>query len=565
MKNTQLNKNTSSNRDSFDPVESTAWTQLADHYKTIAPIHMRELFAQDPRRFEKFSIRFGDLLLDYSKNRVTEKTMSLLCNLAEEADLPRWIDKLFAGEEINHTEKRAVLHTALRNRSGEKVLVNGKDVMPEIHEQLRRLRGFSEAVRTRVWRGYTGQPITDVVNIGVGGSDLGPLMACEALKPYAIHDLHMHFVSNVDESHIIDTLEHLKPETTLFIIASKSFTTADTLINAETSREWFLAAAGQTSCMAQHFVAVTANPHEAQKYGIEAENTFEIWDWVGGRYSMWSAMGLSIAISVGMDNFESMLEGAYAMDEHFRKTPMLKNLPVILGLLGIWYNNFFETEAYAVLPYDQHLHRFPPYLRQMDMESNGKRIDREGRTVQYQTGPIIFGQLGITGQHAFYQLMHQGTKLIPADFLAPIYSFQSIVEHHRNLMSNVFAQTEALMIGRTEDEARKEMASAGMSSEEIDHLLPYRVFPGNKPTNTILFDELTPYTLGMLVAMYEHKVFVQGVVWNINSFDQWGVELGKHLAKTILPELENGSKPGSHDSSTTGLVNYYNSRINVRE
>jgi len=356
-----------------------------------------------------------------------------------------------------------------------------------------------------------------------------------------------------------------KPETTLFIIASKSFTTADTLINAETSREWFLTASGKTESMARHFVAVTANRQEALNYGIDKENVFEIWNWVGGRYSMWSAMGLSIAISVGMDHFESMLEGAFAMDEHFRKSPMQENLPVILALLGIWYNNFFASEAYAVLPYDQHLHRFPPYLRQMDMESNGKRIDREGQPIQYQTGPIIFGQLGITGQHAFYQLMHQGTKLIPADFIAPISSFQSIAEHHRNLLSNVFAQTEALMIGRTEDEARQEMVDKGIPAEEIDRLLPYRVFPGNKPTNTILFDELTPYTLGALVAMYEHKVFVQGVVWNINSFDQWGVELGKQLASTILPELDGRTKPGSHDSSTTALVNYYNSRASGKE
>ena len=505
------------------------------------------------------------MLLDYSKNRITDETMSLLYDLAQEADLPQWIIRLFEGDEINHTERRSVLHTALRNRSSGKVLVNGEDVMPAIRTQLQHMREFSEAIRTRVWRGFTGQPITDVVNIGVGGSDLGPLMACEALKPYAIHDLNMHFVSNVDESHIIDTLEHLKPETTLFIIASKSFTTADTLINAETSREWFLTAAGRTENMSSHFVAITANRAEAQKYGIDSRNIFEIWDWVGGRYSMWSAMGLSIAISVGMDNFESMLQGAYAMDEHFRKTPLQQNLPVILGLLGIWYNNFFACETYAVLPYDQHLHRFPPYLRQMDMESNGKRIDRDGSLIQYQTGPIIFGQLGITGQHAFYQLMHQGTKLIPADFIAPISSYQSIAEHHRNLMSNVFAQTEALMVGRTEDEARQEMMDAGKSADEVDRLLPYLVFPGNKPTNTILLDELTPYSFGALVAMYEHKVFVQGIIWNIDSYDQWGVELGKQLAKSIQPELDGETSIDSHDCSTNGLINYYKFRIHPEE
>jgi len=536
-----------------------------DHFKSIEPLHMRDLFAQDPERFEKLSLRFGDLLLDYSKNRITEKTMSLLFDLAKEADLPQWIERLFEGAEINHTEKRPALHTALRNRSSQKVLVKGEDVMPSVREQLQRMREFSEAIRTRRWRGYTGQPITDVVNIGVGGSDLGPLMACEALKPYAIHDLHMHFVSNVDESHIIDTLERLKPETTLFIVASKSFTTADTLINAETSREWFLTAAGKTGSMARHFVAVTAHREVAQKFGIVPENIFEMWDWVGGRYSMWSAMGLSIAVSVGMDNFELMLEGAHAMDKHFRNAPMQENIPVILGLLGVWYNNFFESETYAVLPYDQHLHRFPAYLRQTDMESNGKRIDRNGKVVRYETGPIIFGQLGISGQHAFYQLMHQGTKLVPADFIAPISSFQSIAKHHRNLMSNVFAQTEALMVGRTEEEVRQEMVEAGMSVEEINMLLPYRAFPGNKPTNTILFDELTPDTLGALAAMYEHKVFVQGVIWNINSFDQWGVELGKQLAKSILPELDGEGVVDSHDSSTNGLVNYFKSRIHREE
>jgi glucose-6-phosphate isomerase len=561
LKKNQLSASSPANRDTFCPSDSSAWQALANHFKEVEPLHMRDLFAQDTNRFEKFSARLGDLLLDYSKNRITEKTMSLLYDLAEEAGLSRSIESMFAGEEINHTEHRAVLHTALRNQSDRGVMVNGEDVMPAIREQLRRMREFSDAIRTRAWRGYTGQPITDVVNIGVGGSDLGPLMACEALRPYAIHDLRMHFVSNVDESHIIDTLEPLKPETTLFILASKSFTTADTLINAETSREWFLITAGKAENMGRHFVAVTANPGEAQKFGIDPENIFEIWDWVGGRYSLWSAMGLSIAISAGMDNFESMLEGAHAMDEHFRNSPLDENLPVTLGLLGIWYNNFFKSEAYAVLPYDQHLHRFPPYLRQMDMESNGKRIDRQGHTVQYETGPIIFGQLGITGQHAFYQLMHQGTKLIPADFIAPVSAYHSIAEHHRNLMSNVFAQTEALMKGRSEDEVRQEMTAAGKSAEEIDSLLAYRVFPGNKPTNTLLFDELTPHTLGVLVALYEHKVFVQGVIWNINSFDQWGVELGKQLARTILPELDTDESASSHDNSTNGLINYYKSRL----
>jgi len=548
-------------QNSGSPIDLPAWKALSDHFSRIEKTHMRDLFAANPDRFNTFSVRFGELLLDYSKNRITEETMTLLCSLAEEAGLSDMIERMFSGDKINHTEHRAVLHTALRNRSNRKVMLDGEDVMPAVQEQLGHLQDVSEAIRTRQWRGYTGQPIKDVVNIGVGGSDLGPLMACEALKPYAIHDLHVHFVSNVDESHILDTLELLKPETTLFIIASKSFTTADTMINAETAREWFLTSAGETAMMKHHFVAVTANPNAADKFGIDSENIFKIWDWVGGRYSMWSSMGLSIAVSVGFKNFEKMLEGAFAMDEHFRTTPFRENIPVILGLLGIWYNNFFGCDAYAVLPYDQHLHRFPPYLRQTDMESNGKRVDRDGNLVNYQTGPIIFGQLGISGQHAFYQLLHQGTKLIPADFIAPVSAFQSIDRHHRNLMSNVFAQTEALMKGRSEDEVRSEMLESGWSTKELEALLPYRVFPGNKPTNTILFDELTPHILGVLVSMYEHKVFVQGVIWNINSFDQWGVELGKQLANTLLPELDSKEFLDSHDSSTNGLVNYYKSRL----
>lgn len=521
---------------------------------------MRQMFAEDADRFTKFSIQFDDILLDYSKNRITEETVALLCELADQAGVRQWTQRMFDGDKINHTEDRSVFHVALRNRSDREIRVDGVDVMPAVRKQLERMRDFSEAVRTRAWRGFSGQPITDVVNIGVGGSDLGPLMACEALKPYAIHDLKMHFVSNVDESHIIDTLEHLKAETTLFIIASKSFTTADTLINAETSRDWFLSDKRNREDMAQHFVAITANTAAAQSFGVPPESIFTIWDWVGGRYSMWSAMGLAIAISVGMNHFEEMLDGAHAMDEHFRTAPVEKNMPAMLALLGVWYNNFFGAETHAVLPYDQHLHRFPPYLRQTDMESNGKRVDRHGNVVDYDTGQIIFGQLGITGQHAFYQLMHQGTKMIPADFIAPVWVFHNIANHRQSLMSNVFAQTEALMKGKTEDEARCEMQASGLAEEDIDRLLPYRVFPGNQPTNTILFDELTPYTLGALVALYEHKVFVQGVVWNINSFDQWGVELGKQLAATILPELESDRDIYTHDCSTNGLINYYKSR-----
>ncbi len=422
---------------------------------------------------------------------------------------------------------------------------------------LAKMRNISELIRTRQWRGCTNQPITDVVNIGVGGSDLGPLMATEALRPFSINDLRMHFVSNVDENHIQDTLELLKPETTLFIIVSKSFTTQDTLVNAQTAKRWFLKTVEDSNQIARHFLAVSDNIEAAGAYGIPEENIFRMWDWVGGRYSMWSAVGLSIAIAAGMEHFEEMLDGAYQMDEHFRTAPLQENMPVILALLGIWYRNFFKTQACAILPYDQHLRYLPDYLRQMDMESNGKRIDREGNPVDYDTGPVVFGQLGITGQHAFYQLMHQGTTMIPADILAPITSFRCIREHHRILMSNVFAQTEAFMLGKTENEARQELEAQGLDAEQVDRLLPYKIFPGNKPTNTLLFTQLTPNMLGKIVALYEHKVFVQGVIWNINSFDQWGVELGKQLASHVLPELEGDVRIQSHDSSTNHLINIY--------
>lgn len=518
---------------------------------------MRALFAEDPHRFEHFSAKFNDILLDYSKNRINNETMTLLLELAHERELPVWIERMFSGEQINHTEQRAVLHTALRNRSDKQIPVDGQDVMPEVHEILTQMRTFADAVRTRQWRGYTGQPITDIVNIGVGGSDLGPVMATEALKPFAIRDLGVHFVSNVDENHITDTLEKLKPETTLFILVSKSFTTQDTLVNARTARQWFLKTAELEAHLSRHFVSVTDNTTAAAEFGIAAENVFRMWDWVGGRYSLWSAVGLSIAVSVGMDHFEEMLQGAYEMDEHFRTAPLEENIPVIMAMLGIWYNNFFKTQTYAVLPYDEHLRYFPDYLRQADMESNGKGVDRQGNKIDYETGPVIFGQLGITGQHAFYQLMHQGTKLIPADIIAPISSYHCIREHHRILMSNVFAQTEAFMTGKTEAEARAELEAAGYEKEQLEKLLPYKIFPGNKPTNTILFKTLRPRTLGSLIAMYEHKIFTQGVIWNINSFDQWGVELGKQLANTILPELEGDVDVKNHDSSTNGLIKYY--------
>jgi glucose-6-phosphate isomerase len=553
---------TQSRKDSSLPSRTglPAWQTLVQLAGDMQDMHMRDLFDRDPQRAERFSLSLDDFLLDFSKNRITEQTLQQLLELAEQCDLGDWIERMFQGEVINHTEQRAVLHTALRASDEEPILVDGKDVLPEVKAVLLQMRELSEAVRSRRWRGYTGQPITDVVNIGVGGSDLGPLMACEALRPYAIHDLRMHFVSNVDENHILDTLESIKPETTLFIIASKSFTTRDTLVNARTAREWFLQITGDESAIERHFVAVSDNVPATLEFGIPESNVFRMWDWVGGRYSMWSAVGLSIAISVGMDNFEALLEGAREMDHHFRTSPLDRNMPVIMGLLGIWYNNFLGAQTYAVLPYDQHLKYLPDYLRQMDMESNGKSVDRQGKPItDYETGPVLFGQLGITGQHAFYQLMHQGTKFVPADIIAPITSWHCIRSHHRTLMSNVFAQTEAFMRGKTEDEARADMQAQGLEESEIERLLPYRVFPGNKPTNTILFHTLDPRTLGRLIALYEHKVFVQGVIWNINSFDQWGVELGKQLASKILPELEGNTPVDSHDVSTNSLINYYKS------
>ncbi|MDR9435670.1 MAG: glucose-6-phosphate isomerase, partial [Thiohalophilus sp.] len=543
------------------PVSRTAlpaWQALQRHAEAIESVHMRELFDSDPQRFARFSLTLDDLLLDYSKNRITDETREQLLALAGQCELPAWIERMFSGEAINHTEQRAVLHTALRDPESGPLMVEGEDVLPQVQAVLAQMRELSNAIRSRQWRGYTGQPITDVVNIGVGGSDLGPVMACEALRPYAIHDLRMHFVSNVDENHILDTLEAIKPETTLFIIVSKSFTTQDTLVNAKTARKWFRRIAGDECAIDRHFIAVSDNVPAAVEFGIPESNIFRMWDWVGGRYSMWSAVGLSIAISVGMDHFEALLQGACDMDRHFRSAPLEQNMPVILGLLGIWYNNFLGAQTYAVLPYDQHLKYLPDYLRQMDMESNGKSVDRDGNPItDYETGPVLFGQLGITGQHAFYQLMHQGTKLIPADIIAPITSLHCIRDHHRTLMSNVFAQTEAFMRGKTEAEARADMQAQGLDEVEIERLLPYRLFPGNKPTNTILFRTLDPRTLGRLIALYEHKVFVQGVIWNINSFDQWGVELGKQLAAKILPELEDSALIDSHDASTNGLINYY--------
>jgi len=539
------------------PTLTASWQSLQQEYERIAPEHMRDLFAADPGRFDRFSLKLNDILFDYSKNRIDEPVMQALLQLAQETDVEGWRERMFQGEQINHTEHRAVLHTALRHFGDEPVMVDGADVMPEVRSELARVKDLAEAIRGRRWRGATNQPITDVVNLGIGGSHLGPQMAVEALRPYTIHDLNVHFVNNIDENHITSTLERLSPETTLFIIASKSFTTQDTMVNADTAREWLLKRIGEENQLAKHMVAVTSNTEAAVAYGVARENIFKMWDWVGGRYSMWSAIGLATVIAIGPEHFEDMLRGAYEADRHFREAPLDQNIPVIMALLGIWYNNFFGAESHAVLPYDQNMHRFPAYLQQADMESNGKGVDRAGNPVEHQTGPVIFGEIGIAGQHAFYQLLHQGTKLVPADMLAAVSNYQCIARHHRALMSNVLAQAEALMTGKTEEEARAELSATGMPERELEALLPYKVFPGNRPTNTFVFYTLDPKTLGTLVALYEHKIFVQGAIWDINSFDQWGVELGKVLAKNILEEINESKPVASHDASTNGLINYY--------
>jgi glucose-6-phosphate isomerase len=541
-----------------DLTKLPAWNALQQHYKKAKKLHLRDLFEKDSKRFEKFSIRFNDILIDYSKNRITDETMKLLLQLAREAKVKKWIKKMFSGEKINFTENRAVLHIALRNRSNRAIYVDGTDVMPAVNAELAKMKAFCEKVRSGEWKGYTGKAITDVVNIGIGGSDLGPLMVCEALKPYG-SKLNVHFVSNVDGTHIAEALKKINPETTLFLIASKTFTTQETMTNAQTARAWFLKSANDETAVAKHFAALSTNSKAVAEFGIDTKNMFGFWDWVGGRYSLWSAIGLSIALFIGFENFEELLRGAFEMDEHFRTAPFEKNLPVILALLGIWYNNFFGAETYALLPYDQYLHRFAAYFQQGDMESNGKRITREGKVVSYQTGQIVWGEPGTNGQHAFYQLIHQGTKLIPCDFLAPALSHNPIGEHHQILLSNFFAQTEALMKGKTEKEVRKELEAQGLKKKEIEKLLPHKVFEGNRPTNSILFQKLTPKTLGSLIAMYEHKIFVQSIIWNINAFDQWGVELGKQLAKAILPELKDEKTVETHDASTNGLINYYKS------
>ncbi|MDB5119501.1 MAG: pgi [Sphingobacteriales bacterium] len=537
---------------------TTAYQNLQNHYSQINDAKLRDLFASSGSRFEDFSISFNDILLDYSKNRVTKETISLLTDLAKETGLADAIKAMFAGEQINETEGRAVLHTALRNPNTSGVIVNGNDIMPDIHEVLGQMETFSKQVISGEWKGYTGKSIQHIVNIGIGGSDLGPVMVTEALKAYSNH-IKVHFVSNVDGTHIAEALKNVDPETTLFMIASKTFTTQETMANAFTARNWFLDHGAAQQDVAKHFVAISTNAKGVAEFGIDTANMFGFWDWVGGRYSIWSAIGLSIACAVGFNNFKELLNGAHDMDNHFQEAELDQNIPVILALLGIWYNNFFGAESQAILPYDQYLHRFAAYFQQGDMESNGKSVDRNGNPVDYQTGPIIWGEPGTNGQHAFYQLIHQGTKLIPSDFIAPAQSHNPIGNHHQLLLTNFFAQTEALMNGKTKDEVVAEFQKAGKSAEEIEKLAPFKVFEGNRPTNSILVKKITPRVLGSLIAMYEHKIFTQGVIWNVFSFDQWGVELGKQLANQILPELESDEKISNHDSSTNGLINLYKS------
>jgi glucose-6-phosphate isomerase len=539
-----------------NPTELPSWRKLESHFLLMQAHHLRELFADDHNRFNKFHLMFEDILIDYSKNLITEETVNHLVSLAQETGVEEAIRAMFQGQKINRTENRSVLHVALRNRSNHLILVDGSDVMPEVNRVLEHMRHFSDDLLRGNWKGFTGKNITDIVNIGIGGSDLGPYMVTEALRPYW-KNIKPHFVSNVDGTHIQETVKHLDPETTLFIIASKTFTTQETMTNAETARNWFLQKTNAKGDVAKHFVAVSTNTKEVTKFGIAPENMFEFWDWVGGRYSLWSSIGLSIACTIGFENFVGLLEGAHAMDNHFRNEPFEKNIPVMLALIGIWYNNFYGASSEAILPYDQYLHRFAAYFQQGNMESNGKSVDREGHAVTYQTGPIIWGEPGTNGQHAFYQLIHQGTKMIPCDFIAPAISHNAVGDHHEKLLSNFFAQTEALMQGKTYDEVETELVKMGLSKEAISFHAPFRVFDGNRPTNSILFKLLTPRTLGSLIAMYEHKIFVQGVIWNIYSFDQWGVELGKVLAKKILSELTNNEDIQSHDSSTNGLINYF--------
>ncbi|RYZ24003.1 MAG: glucose-6-phosphate isomerase [Chitinophagaceae bacterium] len=538
-----------------NPTTTAAWQKLQQHYTDMQGRHMRALFAGDADRFRKFSLCLDELMIDFSKNRITEETLGLLLSLAEECRLRAAIDSMFAGEFINETEGRSVLHVALRNFSGKPVFTAGKDVMPEVQRVQAQMKQFCETVHSGAWKGYTGKPIRYIVNIGIGGSDLGPLMVTEALRPYWKEGISAHFVSNVDASHIAEVLKKVNPEETLFLIASKTFTTQETMTNAQTARAWFLESAGDPAHVAKHFVALSTNEKEVTAFGIDKANMFEFWDWVGGRYSLWSAIGLSIALTIGYDNFEELLHGAHSADEHFRTAPFRENIPVLMAVIGIWYTNFFGAQTEAILPYDQYLHRFAAYFQQGNMESNGKSVDRNGEPVEYATGPIVWGEPGTNGQHAFYQLIHQGRLLIPCDFIAPAVSHNPLGDHHTKLLSNFFAQTEALMNGKTDEEVELELQQAGKTDEEIARLTAFKTFEGNRPTNSILLKKITPRSLGTLVALYEHKIFTQGVIWNIFSFDQWGVELGKQLANRILPELQDEATVNSHDASTNGLIN----------
>ncbi|HDR0612593.1 glucose-6-phosphate isomerase [Pasteurella multocida] len=542
----------------INPTTTNAWKALQQHHKTQSAVTIQQLFAQEKDRFTDYSLSFNnEVLVDFSKNNVTKETLGLLRQLAQECALSEAVEAMFSGAKINKTEDRAVLHTALRNRSNSPVLVDGKDVMPEVNAVLAKMKDFCHRVISGEWKGYTGKAITDVVNIGIGGSDLGPYMVTEALRPYKNH-LNLHFVSNVDGTHIAETLKKVNPETTLFLVASKTFTTQETMTNAHSARNWFLAVAKDESHVAKHFAALSTNGKAVAEFGIDTNNMFEFWDWVGGRYSLWSAIGLSIALSIGFEHFEALLAGAHEMDKHFRTAPIEQNIPTTLALIGLWNTNFLGAQTEAILPYDQYLHRFAAYFQQGNMESNGKYVDRNGEVIDnYQTGPIIWGEPGTNGQHAFYQLIHQGTTLIPCDFIAPAQTHNPLADHHEKLLSNFFAQTEALAFGKTKEEVEAEFVKAGKSLDEVKEVVPFKVFTGNKPTNSILVQKITPFTLGALIAMYEHKIFVQGVMFNIYSFDQWGVELGKQLANRILPELANCETITTHDSSTNGLINQY--------
>lgn len=537
------------------------WKALTGHQAVMADMHMRKLFRNDPRRFDKFSLYFQDVLLDFSKNLISDETMALLRDLAKQVDVKAWTGRMFSGEHINSTENRAVLHVALRNRTNQPIYVDGEDVMPLVNTELAHMREFVESVHNGNWKGYSGKTITEIVNIGIGGSYLGPAMVAEALTPYHIAGIGLHFMSNVDGSHVQQILNALNPETTLFIVVSKSFITLETLTNAHTARQWLLTTANNESAVKKHFVAVSANEKLVQDFGINPNNMFKLWDWVGGRFSLWSAAGLSIALVIGVDRFEELLTGAHEMDEHFRQTPIEENIPITLALIGIWYINFFGAGTHAVLPYDQNLSGLPAYLQQCDMESNGKHVTRDGQAIDYATAPVIFGESGTNGQHSFYQMLHAGTHLVPADFLVAAEAHNDLGNHHRILFANFIAQTEALMQGKTEVKVRAEMEAEGCDKDQIDALLPHKVFPGNHPTNSFLYRKLTPHTLGAIIAMYEHKIFVQSIIWNINPFDQWGVELGKQLADTLLPRLGEPGLINDQDASTNGLVNYYKSLL----